>query len=93
MMGALEKYFSYTMMLLCGFPSATLLGEREDWVTLSKKLEKLQQIGDEPARFDIDSSFGLTVSDLLTAMWEMLGRELRGSAKARFRNAFTNCLP
>ncbi|OJI97963.1 hypothetical protein ASPVEDRAFT_79635 [Aspergillus versicolor CBS 583.65] len=50
MMGAMEKYFSY-VMVLCGIPSVTLLGEREDWVILVEKLEKLHQLGDEPARF------------------------------------------
>lgn len=51
MMGAMQKYFSYRMMLLCGIPSVTLLGEREDWVALAKKLDKLQNLADEPARF------------------------------------------
>ncbi|KAJ5087590.1 hypothetical protein N7456_011206 [Penicillium angulare] len=51
MMGAMQKYFSYSMMLLCGIPSVTMLGEREDWVKLVNKLDKLQQLGDEPARF------------------------------------------
>lgn len=51
MMGTLQKYFKYTCRLLCGIPSVTLAGEREDWVTLVKKLEKLHQLGDEPARF------------------------------------------
>lgn len=51
MMGALQKYFSYKMGLLCGIPSVTLLGEKEDWVSIVKKIEKLKQLGDEPARF------------------------------------------
>ncbi|KAJ5899883.1 hypothetical protein N7495_004627 [Penicillium taxi] len=51
MMGSLQKYFSYEAMMLCGIPSVTLLGERGDWVVLVKKLEKLHQLGDEPARF------------------------------------------
>jgi hypothetical protein len=51
MMGALQKYFSYKMMLLCGIPSVTLLGEKKDWTALVKKLDKLQELGDEPARF------------------------------------------
>ncbi|PLB36002.1 DUF4419 domain-containing protein [Aspergillus candidus] len=51
MMGALQKYFSYTMSTLCGIPSVTLLGEREDWARMVTKLDKLRQLGDEPARF------------------------------------------
>lgn len=50
MMGAMEKYFSY-VMCACGIPSVTLLGEREDWVMIVEKLEKLHRLGDEPARF------------------------------------------
>ncbi|RAL02887.1 DUF4419 domain-containing protein [Aspergillus ibericus CBS 121593] len=51
MMGTFQKYFSYTMCLLCGIPTVTLLGEREDWVTLRAKLERLPSLGTEPARF------------------------------------------
>lgn len=32
MMGALQKYFSYGMGILCALPSVTLLGEKCDWV-------------------------------------------------------------
>ncbi|PKY06059.1 hypothetical protein P168DRAFT_310165 [Aspergillus campestris IBT 28561] len=51
MMGALQKYFSYKMSLSCGIPSVTLLGEREDWARMVTKIDKLRQLGDEPARF------------------------------------------
>ncbi|KAI2721080.1 hypothetical protein DTO012A7_5290 [Penicillium roqueforti] len=51
MMGALQKYFSFKVSLTCGIPSVTLLGERKDWENIVKKLEKLYQLGDEPARF------------------------------------------
>ncbi|KAI9372869.1 hypothetical protein BJX61DRAFT_552588 [Aspergillus egyptiacus] len=51
MMGVLQKYFSYKVYLLCGIPSVTLLGDRGDWARIVAKLDKLQQLGDEPARF------------------------------------------
>ncbi|KAJ5366004.1 hypothetical protein N7517_008890 [Penicillium concentricum] len=51
MMGALQKYFSYKMTTCCGIPSVTLLGEKDDWNQIVKKLDKLHQLGDEPARF------------------------------------------
>ncbi|KAL2802738.1 hypothetical protein BJX63DRAFT_414082 [Aspergillus granulosus] len=51
MMGTLQKYFSYTMQLTCGIPSVTLLGEKEDWEKLVKRLDRLPLLGDEPARF------------------------------------------
>ncbi|KAJ6007409.1 hypothetical protein N7540_011385 [Penicillium herquei] len=51
MMGSMQKYFSYNVFLLCGIPSVTLLGEREDWSKLTERIDKLYQLGDEPARF------------------------------------------
>ncbi|ODM14865.1 hypothetical protein SI65_09617 [Aspergillus cristatus] len=51
MMGTMQKYFSYTMCLMCGIPSVTLLGERDDWELLLKKLDKIPQLGKEPAQF------------------------------------------
>lgn len=51
MMGALQKYFSYKMSLCCGIPSVTLLGERADWEDILKRLDKLPELGDEPATF------------------------------------------
>ncbi|KAF9768286.1 hypothetical protein IL306_014419 [Fusarium sp. DS 682] len=38
-------------MLVCGIPSVTLLGEREDWVSLGEKVEMLKEFGEEPGRF------------------------------------------
>jgi len=51
MMGAMQKYFSYGMSLMCGIPSVTLLGEREDWEKIHNKLNKLSEFGDEPTNF------------------------------------------
>ena len=51
MMGTLQKYFSYKVMLICGIPSVTLLGERADWEDILKRLDKLPELGDEPATF------------------------------------------
>jgi hypothetical protein len=48
MMGAMQKYFSYGMGLMCGIPSVTLLGEREDWEKIHNKLNKMSEFGDEP---------------------------------------------
>ncbi|RAH59395.1 hypothetical protein BO85DRAFT_448294 [Aspergillus piperis CBS 112811] len=50
-MGAMQQYFSYKAYLMCGNPTVTLLGEREDWVQLLSKLEKLPDLGTEPAQF------------------------------------------
>ena len=49
-MGAMQKYFSFKMLLKCGISSVTLLGERVDW-QLMLKVDKLEQLGEEPMRF------------------------------------------
>ncbi|KAI1822680.1 hypothetical protein F4861DRAFT_376595 [Xylaria intraflava] len=51
MMGSMQKYFSYTMMLTCGIPSVTLLGEKDDWLKIRQRLDKLPELGSEPAKF------------------------------------------
>ncbi|PFH56590.1 hypothetical protein XA68_16272 [Ophiocordyceps unilateralis] len=51
MMGLLQQFFSYTGVLLCGLPSVTLLGTREDWEALSGKLEHLKDFGEEPTQY------------------------------------------
>ncbi len=51
MMGAMQEYFSYKMRLCCGIPSVTLLGEKDDWIKIQGRLDKLPQLGPEPAQF------------------------------------------
>ncbi|KAI0017334.1 hypothetical protein F4780DRAFT_612180 [Xylariomycetidae sp. FL0641] len=51
MMGALQAYFRYSVTLLCGIPSVTLLGDRADWLALRRRLDKLSDFGAEPAHF------------------------------------------
>lgn len=50
-MGAMQKYFTYTCCLACGIPSVTVLGEISDWETIINKLDKLEQLGEEPTHF------------------------------------------
>lgn len=50
-MGAMEKFFSYKMTVLCGLPSVTLLGRVEDWENILNRLDKLDLLGDEPRQF------------------------------------------
>lgn len=47
MMGALQKYFSFTAQFLCGLPSVTLLGTRADWQALLLALDKIPSFGME----------------------------------------------
>ena len=51
MMGAMQKYFSYVMHLMCGIPSVTLLGVRADWQLMLERLEKLPNLGGEATQF------------------------------------------
>ncbi|KAF2639269.1 hypothetical protein P280DRAFT_429762, partial [Massarina eburnea CBS 473.64] len=52
MMGTLQRYFEYSFdPSTCGIPSVTLLGEKEDWQEISRRIEKLKEYGEEPSRF------------------------------------------
>ncbi|KAK4466205.1 hypothetical protein QBC42DRAFT_329241 [Cladorrhinum samala] len=51
MMGLMKSYFRYEGGIICGLPSVTLLGEREDWVKLEEKLERLAEFGKEPEEY------------------------------------------
>lgn len=50
-MGAMQKYFVYSMTVCCGLPSVTLLGCVEDWENILNRLDKLDLFGDEPRQF------------------------------------------
>lgn len=47
MMATMKKYFSYSIMLMCGIPRVTLEGEKSDWEELVKRIEKLKEYGEE----------------------------------------------
>ncbi|KAF2743072.1 hypothetical protein M011DRAFT_462029 [Sporormia fimetaria CBS 119925] len=51
MMGSMQKYFAYTVDICCGIPSVTLLGEKADWADMLKRLDKLEELGEEPKKF------------------------------------------
>lgn len=51
LMSTLQAYFSYTCCILCGIPKVTLLGTRDDWTSILKKIDRLLQYdieGKEP---------------------------------------------
>ena len=50
-MGAMQKYFTFVCELACGIPTITLLGEKADYEKILKKMDKLEEYGDEPAQF------------------------------------------
>ncbi|KAI1056710.1 hypothetical protein LB507_001542 [Fusarium sp. FIESC RH6] len=51
MMGLMKNFFDFEGMLVCGIPSVTLLGEREDWVKLHSKLDRLYEFGTDAELF------------------------------------------
>ena len=52
MMGTLQRYFEYVFdPCCCGIPTATLLGDRADWVDLAGRVERLGEYGEEPELF------------------------------------------
>ncbi|KAI1364593.1 hypothetical protein F5Y08DRAFT_339509 [Xylaria arbuscula] len=51
MMGTMQKYFKFYFCLWCGIPSITLLGTRNDWDKLRRRLDFLPRLGIEPTQF------------------------------------------
>ncbi|KAJ4854763.1 uncharacterized protein T069G_10321 [Trichoderma breve] len=47
MMGTMNSYFTYGAAFGCSFPSVTLLGIRDDWGELERRVNKLNQYGKE----------------------------------------------
>ncbi|XP_077992514.1 uncharacterized protein LOC144446589 [Glandiceps talaboti] len=43
LMEAMQSFFDYTLLTLCGIPSITLQGTTEDWVAIRDKTAKLEQ--------------------------------------------------
>ena len=81
MMGAMQKYFSYRMTLTCGIPSVTLLGEKEDWEKIRKRLDFPPQLGKEAETFAsllvpvVDNfihSFEAPESETVTSFWSKI---------------------
>lgn len=98
MMGALQKYFSYGVRTMCGIPSVTLLGVKEDWQTLLERLEKLQVLGNEPTQFyallkpvltRFVRTFDDPESDDIKDFWSRIAHESRGSGSHRISGWIT----
>ncbi|RBA08945.1 hypothetical protein FPRO05_07225 [Fusarium proliferatum] len=51
LMGSLQKYFSYGFGMKCGIPSVTLLGEITDYEDILNRLDRLDEMGEEPIQF------------------------------------------
>ena len=44
LMDTLSRYFQYSMRCICGIPSITLLGKKEDWVELKNRSERALEL-------------------------------------------------
>ncbi|KAG6909876.1 hypothetical protein DXG01_014912 [Tephrocybe rancida] len=90
LMSTLKEYFSYGMMVACGIPAITLEGTRDDWQSILKRIDRLDEFGDEPKKwagmlravlsrfvqaFDADN--GQTLRD--KTFWEKIIHEEHGS--------------
>ena len=51
MMGSMQAYFKFRMTCECGIPSVKLLGDKEDWIDIRQRLNKLASFGEEPKQF------------------------------------------
>ena len=52
LMGAMKKYFDYVFCCsTCGIPSVTLLGDREDWVELQRRIDRIPELKGETVEF------------------------------------------
>jgi len=45
MMATVKEYFTFRFRILCGTPRVTLEGERDDWVCILNRIEKLKEFG------------------------------------------------
>ncbi|KAI1750411.1 hypothetical protein F4782DRAFT_250561 [Xylaria castorea] len=88
MMGSMQKYFTYRMSMICGIPSVTLLGDRNDWVEIRRRLEFLPSLGEEPKQFSLllsavldyfIRSFDEPDSPYITSFWNKIADQSGGS--------------
>lgn len=48
MMGLMSTFFEYAAEEICGIPSITLMGQKDDWERLLGKIDRLADFGEEP---------------------------------------------
>lgn len=89
MMSTLQAYFTYECCLMCGIPSVTLLGEKSDWERILKRIDRLEDFGDEPKLFAkalravisrFVSSFDAPDSDETKEFWQLIADKRPGGS-------------
>ncbi|KAK8023592.1 hypothetical protein PG993_011658 [Apiospora rasikravindrae] len=87
-MGTLQAYFSFSCMMICGIPSVTLQGTKQDYEEILRRLDKLAYYGEEPDAFSdllrpvvrcFIRSFEEPEHPDVRRFWEMICDEHRGS--------------
>ncbi|KAF5606577.1 uncharacterized protein FSUBG_5976 [Fusarium subglutinans] len=98
LMGTLQRYFSYRISILCGLPSVTLLGEVTDYEDILTRLDKLDEMGEEPTHFakllrpilrDMILSFTQPSDPATHMFWNQIAHIKRGSGSARLSGWIT----
>ncbi|KAI1010386.1 hypothetical protein LB503_004995 [Fusarium chuoi] len=88
LMGTLQKYFCYGMTMTCGIPSVTLLGEVADYEDILKRLDRFDEMGEEPTEFakllrpilrNMILSFAQPSDPAIHAFWNQIADMNRGS--------------
>ena len=47
MMSSMKEYYNFTAISMCGIPSVTLDGTKKDWSDIQKRLDKLDEFGED----------------------------------------------
>lgn len=64
-MGAMQKYFLYSMQFRCGIPAVTLLGEASDWQDILSRLDKIDKLGEEPMKYQYAQAYSTQCDSLI----------------------------
>jgi len=84
-MGSMQKYFGYSFSCAsCAIPRITLLGEKEDWAKLQRRMDKILPWGPEAERYHGDlvpifkhilASFDDPTSEEVVNFWDKMVSE------------------
>lgn len=73
MMGTLQEFFEYNMLVGCGLPSVNQLGKKTDWEEISRRVGELKSYGKEGGEW----------SDWLKPVMRIMVMSFKNSKKRR----------
>ncbi|PKS08746.1 hypothetical protein jhhlp_004799 [Lomentospora prolificans] len=98
-MGAMQKYFEYYFdCATCGIPNITLLGKKQDWISLQRRVDKMLQWGREaemyhrlltPILRHMVLSFDDPTSEAVTSFWAKIVSKTRPNMMSGGRGPYT----